>query len=102
MPRGMDLEKKIADFLARADPKPTRSKLEPYDELIRTLRQRRWTFKMIAEVLNAEFGLKVNPKTVWDYLQVHRGVQKVMNPTHASQDNSVRLSTPKRRFNLDA
>jgi transposase len=98
----MELEKKIADFLTRTEARPARSKLAPYDELIRTLRQRRWTFETIAEALDTEFGLKINPKTIWAYLQVRREVTSPTGQKKTDQDTKAQLSAPKRRFNLDA
>jgi len=98
----MELEKKIADFLAHTEAKPARSKLAPYDELIRTLRQRRWTFEAIAEALDTEFGLKINPKTIWAYLRVRRAVISPTGQKKTAPDTKAQLSAPKRRFNLDA
>lgn len=98
----MELEKKIAQFLANAEAKPARSKLEPYDAVIRTLRQKRWTYKAIAEALTAEFGLKINPKTVWDYLKVHQGTAKTSIRESSAPATKLPQETPRRRFNLDA
>jgi len=97
----MHLEQKIGDFLAKAETKAARSKLAPYDTLIRTLRQRRWTFAVIAQTLQNEFGLAVNPKTIWAYMQVHR---EHTQPPLSAKPEAFPLSnpsTPKRRFNLD-
>jgi len=58
----MNLEQKITSFLATADTQPPQSKLEPYTELIRSLRQKRWPFHRIAKALQDDFGriLKAN------------------------------------------
>lgn len=98
----MELEKKIADFLARAETKTPRSKLEPYDELIRTLRQRRWTYQEIAKALSEDFRLKINPRTIWDYLHVHTKPREATSHSEARQEKNVSVKTPKYRFNLDA
>ena len=38
----MSLDDQIAKFLADADARPARSKLDPFADMIRELRQRRW------------------------------------------------------------
>ena len=97
----MNLEQKIGDFLTKAESKPARSKLAAYDALIRTLRQRRWTFAAIAQTLQTEFGLVVNPKTIWAYMKVRREPQQApLLP--AKSETSLPNSPQKRRFNLDA
>ena len=96
----MDLEKKIAQFLATVESKPARSRLEPYDALIRALRQKRWTYKAIADALESEFGLRVNPKTIWDYLNVHQGA--VMKQAQENSSIKPPQEPPRRRFNLDS
>jgi IS30 family transposase len=95
----MNLEQKIGDFLTKAESKPARSKLAAYDTVIRTLRQRRWTFQAIAQTLQSEFGLSVNPKTIWAYLQVQREHAPLLP---AKSEHSLPSSPQKRRFNLDA
>lgn len=95
----MDLDTKISEFLARAETRPARSKLEPYDALLRSLRTRRWTYQKIAQALAAEFGLKVNPKTIWAYLQVQRSV--VQHDTTPARSPVKAPTLQKRRFNLD-
>lgn len=98
----MDLDQRIKRFLEASAAKPERSKLAPFDELLRTLRKRRWTFVEIAQALEKEFGLKVNPKTIWAYLQVkerakqREEAEKPITPAPAAEPR------PKRRFNLDA
>jgi transposase len=54
----MNTDDKIWAFLARAKSRPAPSKLDPYHELIRGLRQRRWTYQQIAAVLRDEFAVK--------------------------------------------
>ena len=66
----MNLDDQIANFLADADARPTRSKLEPYAELIRELRQRRWTFRKIADALRERFAVTASPSTIHDFTKV--------------------------------
>jgi IS30 family transposase len=66
----MNLDDQIAKFLAEADARPARSKLEPCAELIRELRKRRWTFRKIADALREKFAVTASPSTIHDFLRV--------------------------------
>ena len=66
----MSLDEQIADFLATADDRPPRSKLEPYADLIRGLRQRRWTYRKIAAALRERFGLATGKSSIHDFVRV--------------------------------
>ena len=66
----MSLDDQIAKFLADADARPARSKLEPYADLIRELRQRRWTFRKIADALRERFAVTASPSTIHDFARV--------------------------------
>lgn len=97
----MSLDQRIADYLAAADVVPARSKLEPYRELIRGLRQKRWTYQRISRVLRVEFGVSAAPSTIHHFQQVRAkkcGGTKV-NPSA----EAVAIPAAKRpRFKLDA
>lgn len=99
----MSLNQKIASFLARTDSKPARSKLEPYADLIRTLRQRRWTYIEIARALRDEFAVEVHPTTIHAFVKVRANQRRT--PAIPPPTASVTLPPPeakKPRFNLDA
>jgi transposase len=107
----MSLDQKITDFLARAEPKPTPSKLEPYAEFIRTLRQRRWSYVEIAKTLRDEFGVQAHPTTVHAFVKVRAKKKNAFTmpaPDHAAPSQPVstaasQSSSAKRsRFHLDA
>lgn len=98
----MDTNQKIAAFLARADAKPAPSKIADYETLIRQLRYKHWTYTQIAEALKSEFGVQVNPKTVWAFLKVRRGLIEEPSTLRKPTENQQPMLTPKRRFNLDA
>jgi hypothetical protein len=66
----MSLDQEIANFLQTTDTGTGRSKLEPYAELIRGLRQRRWTYVKIADALRTRFGVVVAPSTVFAFVKV--------------------------------
>lgn len=110
----MNLDDKITAFLADADAKSARSKLEPYAELIRQLRQRRWTYVQIAQALREQFGVTVHPTTVHAYVKVRSGKGKgVLTMRATGEGAAVSVATTKpplepldgqpkrRRFTLD-
>jgi IS30 family transposase len=99
----MSFDQKIADFLARSEAKQAPSKLEPFAELIRTLRQRRWTFGQIAAALLEEFGVRVHPTTIHAYVKVRvRRGRAVELPGLGTIHEQVKPAPRKQRFNLDA
>jgi len=95
----MSLEHKISEFLNRADPKPGASKLEPYTEMIRTLRQRRWTYVEIAGALHDEFGVSAAPSTIFAFTRV-RAKRKGLQASSHTPLAPAPMKKP--RFNIDA
>lgn len=53
-------------------PKPPRSRLEPYGELIREMREHGWTYREIAKVLAEKCDLRVAASTVHHFVRVYR------------------------------
>ena len=99
---GMSLEEKIAAYLVQAAEQPAASKLEPYTELVRSLRQKRWTYQRIAMALRDDFGLKVAPSTIHAFVKV-RSKRSVAPARPSAEAFSPQPKVPaKRRFNLDA
>lgn len=100
----MSLDDDINAFLAAAETRPAASKLEPYAELIRTLRQRRWTFQEIAAALRDRFGLSVAPSTIHNFIKVRAKRKPVGDmPPKAQEVAPSSSAAPKRpRFHLDA
>lgn len=102
----MNPDQKIAAFLAKAEVHPAKSKLAPYEEMIRRLRQNRWTYRQIAEALRSDFGVQVNPKSIWAYLHAEcRQARASQAPSlipvaHALPQKPVPRQSA--RFNLDA
>lgn len=97
----MNTEDKITDFLARAETRPAASKLDAYHELIRKLRQRRWTYKEIAAALRDEFGVTAAPSTIHAFIRVRtkrKAIASLPPPTHEPTPSPQR----KPRFRLDA
>lgn len=98
----MNTEEKIADFLARAETRPPLSKLDPYHQLIRGLRQRRWTYQEIAVTLCKEFGVRVAASTIHAFMKVR--ANRRVSPLVQAVGSEIKLpaTKPKRRFQLDA
>ena len=99
----MSLDERIAAFITRSDAKPARSKLEPYAELIRTLRQRRWTYAQIAQALLDEFAVRVHPTTVHAFVKVRaKAKQSPALPSDDTPATPARVAAKRPRFNLNA
>jgi hypothetical protein len=99
----MDLDQQITDFLARAGTNPAASKLVPYAELIRQLRQRRWPYQRIADALRNDFGVSVAPSTIHAFVKV-RAKQKgglVMSPPNFPIPSASPAKPIRPRFHLD-
>ncbi len=63
------MDEKFRAILDALPPKPPRSRLEPYRELIRELRNRGRTYREIAQVLEEHCRLSVAPSTVHGFVQ---------------------------------
>ena len=91
----MNLDDQIANFLADADARPARSKLELYAELIRELRQRRWTFRKIADALHERFAITASPSTIHDFAKVRaRRAKAEIRPAQPAHSQPKAVATP--------
>lgn len=101
----MNLDQKISEFLSSSETRPTVSKLEPYTELIRGLRQKRWTYQQIADVLREKFGVSAAPSSIHNFVKVrsrkNTGVSTLPNSNESSQTTAVPASRLRTRFRLD-
>lgn len=106
----MDLQEQIATFAAEAATRTGRSKLEPYERLIRTLRQKRWTYAEISTALRDRFQVSATPGTVHSFMKVRARRQYPITPTHRGrlisetrpQPSSPSTKKTPWRFNVDA
>ena len=106
----MNLEQKITSFLATADTQPPQSKLEPYTELIRSLRQKRWPFRRIAQALQDDVGIKTAPSSIHNFVKVRAEKidRYVIAPPETTSAHLLKPTSPavpvikRPRFNLDA
>ena len=91
----MNLDDQIAHILADADARPARSKLEPYADLIRELRQRRWTFRKIADALRERFAVTASPSTIHDFAKVRaRRANADIRPAQPADSQPKAVATP--------
>jgi len=100
----MNTSDKIQAFLEAAAECPAKSKLEPYAELIRTLRRKRWTYRQIAAALKNDFGVHAAPSSIHNFVKVRARKSKTV-----SEEQSMIVLEPKThpvqkrpRFNIDA
>ena len=63
------MDKRIQAILDGLPPKPPRSRLEPYEELIRELRNRGRTYREIVQVLSEHCGFSTVPSTVHSFVR---------------------------------
>ena len=64
------MNKPLPEILNAIPPKPPRSKLEPYYDLIRELRRRSKTYREIAQILEEHAGLRVDHSTIFNFVHV--------------------------------
>ena len=107
----MNLQEQIAAFAAEAEARTGRSKLEPYKALIRTLRQKRWTYAEISAALRERFQVSAAPGTVHSFMKVRAKMKPSTSDAPTPQANEHRSpllqpeqsppNQPRRRFRLD-
>src|SRR5260370_33949491 len=66
------------DLLRNVPEKPPRSKLEPYRELIRELRLKRWSYREIAVLFEEKLKLEVAPSTLHNFVTVRAKQRSVL------------------------
>jgi hypothetical protein len=61
--------------------KPYQSKLEPFADLIRDLRRRRKSYRLIAQMLRDEHGVVTDHTSIWSYVKVRSRSRPVYTMT---------------------
>jgi hypothetical protein len=90
----------LTTLLDQLPEKPHRSKLGPYAVLIRGLRQKRYTYQEIADVLAAHYNLHVHPSTVFDFFKRHPREPDL--PLRSERDHRPSPpNVPHKRFHYD-
>jgi hypothetical protein len=60
---------------------PYQSKLEPFEDLIRDLRRRRKSYRLIAQMLRDEHGVVTDHTSIWSYVKVRSRSRPVYTMT---------------------
>jgi hypothetical protein len=81
-------------LLDRLPDRPERSKLAPYRDLIRSLRQKRYTFREIAGLLATNYGLKVDHTTIVDFTKRRPNRSDVSLVSTAERHNPLAPLSP--------
>jgi hypothetical protein len=77
------MDKPLSEILNVIPPKPPRSKLEPYYELIRELRRQSRTYREIATILKDHVGVQVDHSTICDF--VHLRARRARTPRRTEE-----------------
>lgn len=87
------MDETLQAILDSLPPKPTRSKLEPYAELIHELRRRGRSYRDIAGILADRCGVRVGVHTVYNFVRVRTAaVKKTTNAAKATGAGAVQTS----------
>ena len=73
-------------------PKPVRSKLEPYAELIRELRKRGRSYREIASILAERCGVAVGTHTVYNFVQVRSKSKRKVSTDEPEKAGASRVA----------
>ncbi|MGI8742333.1 MAG: hypothetical protein ACR2NN_07125 [Bryobacteraceae bacterium] len=100
------MEEAFQAILDSLPPKPARSKLEPYAELIRELRKRGRSYREIASILGDRCGLTAGTHTVYNFVQVRSSQSKGNTSTgereKAATGSVVPAASPAVQGDVDA
>jgi hypothetical protein len=91
----------MSDLLSEAEAlpdEPSRSKLEPYADVIAVLRRKRKSYVKIAEFLTDKANIEggVDPSTIWDFVkaQANRGRRERESVPAPAQEAAVTSPAP--------
>jgi hypothetical protein len=74
----------VSENTSSARGKPFQSKLEPFADLIRDLRRRRKSYRLIAQMLRDEHGVVTDHTSVWSYVKVRSRARPVYTMTEST------------------
>jgi IS30 family transposase len=89
------MDPNISKLLDEIPEKPPRSKLELHADVITALRQKRRTYREIAEFFREHLAITVAPSTIHDFVRVRRrrGKRNVASSSEPNRASSPRLAT---------
>ena len=86
-------------------PKPTRSKLEPFTELIQELRKRGRSYREIAGILGDRCGVRVGTHTLYNFVRVRtataKSSKKAEKPTPVAESGAPNTAAASNTRNSD-
>ena len=82
------MDEVLQAILDSLPPKPPRSKLEPYVELIQELRRRGRSYREIAGILANRCGVNAGTHTVYNFVRVRAPAQKKAKSARAGAERS--------------
>jgi len=105
------VDSKMQALLDSIPDSPTRSRLEPYRELIRALRQKRKSFAEIAQILHLNYNVRIDPSNIHRFVKVRSKKPDVEllapQPPNMPSSPTIRNQSPggnaapKKRFHYD-
>jgi IS30 family transposase len=96
------MDERFQAILDNLPPKPPRSRLEPYWDLIRELRRRGRTYRDIAQLLAEKFEVAVSPSTVHDFVRVRTRRRQRPPQVESIAGDAVASETPPPRMDGNA
>ena len=78
------MDERFQAILDSLPPKPPRSRLEPYGELIHELRRRGRSYREITAILADRCGIRVGVHTLYNFVRVRTAALKKTKPAKAA------------------
>ena len=79
------MDQRTEDFLKDTPEHPMRSRLEPYRNLIRELRRKRYPYRKIVAILRDHFALQISKSSLHDFVKVR---------SRSTSKNRIQLAIP--------
>jgi len=88
------MDEKFQAILDSLPPKPPRSRLEPYADLIHELRRRGRSYREITAILADRCGIRVGVHTLYNFVRVRTAASKKTKPAKAAASGGILRSPP--------
>ena len=88
------MDDKFQAILDSLPPKPPRSRLEPYADLIHELRRRGRSYREITGILADRCGVRVGVHTLYNFVRVRTAASKKTKPAKAAASGGILWSPP--------
>jgi hypothetical protein len=87
------MDESLKTILDNLPPKPSRSKLEPYQEFIRELRRRGRSYQEITHILRDRCGVTAAVHSVYNFVRVRENAEKMTRPRQHKGAGSAETAT---------